>query len=174
MASSAAAPLEFIFFRLLDDHRRRRALFEELSSSPKTFVDLVSRVYRGKNDPPKVSTEGEAALAEHAWWVLHGWHQIPGLTEGGGIDAEHLTTWVREARLAFAESERADIEDEEVGRVLSASPPGSDGIWPAEAVRELIETIGNSHIEGGFVTGRYNSRGTTTRGVFERWQPRAR
>ena len=136
------APIEFIFFRLLDDHRRPRArFFEELSSSPKTFVDLVSRVYRGKNDPPKESAEEEAALAEHAWWVLHGWHQIPGLTEGGAIDAEHLTTWVREARLAFAESERADIGDEEVGRVLSASPPGSDGIWPAKPVRELIETI---------------------------------
>lgn len=97
----------------------------------------------------------------------HGWHQIPGLTDDGRIDAEHLTTWVRDARLAFAESNRADIGDEEIGRVLSASPAGSDGIWPAEAVRELMETIGNSHIEGGFVTGRYNSRSGTTRGAFD-------
>ena len=51
--------------------------------------------------------------------------------------------------------------------MLSTSPPGPDDIWPAEAVRQLIETIGNSHIESGFVTGRYNSRGTTTRGVYD-------
>ena len=165
--SSSLAPFEFIFFRLLDHVRQPRALYEELSNSPSTFVDLVSRVYRRKNEPPKETTEQENALAEHAWWVLHGWHQIPGLTEDGRVDAEHLTAWVRAARLAFAESDRADIGDEEIGRVLSTSPPGPDDIWPAEAVRELIETIGNSHIESGFVTGRYNSRGTTTRGVYD-------
>lgn len=76
-----------------------------------------------------------------------------------------LRRWVRSARLAFVDSDRDDIGDEQVGRVLSASPEGSDGIWPAEPVRELIEMIGSTRIETGLHTGIVNTRGITSRGV---------
>ncbi len=44
------ARYEFAFFRLLEHSRRRpRALYSLLANDPGIFVDLVSRVYRGKN-----------------------------------------------------------------------------------------------------------------------------
>ena len=43
--------------RLLDHVRQPRALYEELSNSSSTFVKLVSRVYRRKNEPRKDATE---------------------------------------------------------------------------------------------------------------------
>lgn len=161
------ARYEFLFFRLLEHHRQPRALFEAMSCDPSLFVDLVQRVYRGKNEPKRQLNERDQALAQHAWWVLNHWHDLPGRREDGTVDDDHLTSWVREARLAFAESDRADIGDEEIGRVLSASPPGSDGAWPAEPVRELIETIGSASIEGGFHIGVINARGITSRGVYD-------
>ncbi len=165
--SETLARYEFTFFRLLDHHRQPRALFAALGSHPSLFVDLVRRVYRGKNEPKMQLDESEEALAHHAWWVLAHWRDLPGRGEDGVVDGEHLKQWVREARLAFVDSGRADIGDEQIGQVLAASPPGTDGIWPAEPVRDIIETIGSQSIESGIHVGVINDRGITSRGVFD-------
>lgn len=164
--SASLARYEFVFFHLLEDHRQPRALFATLSSDPSLFVDLVSRVYRGKNEPHRQLDEQEEALAHHAWWVLDHWHGLPGRRDDGAVDGEHLTRWVRDARLAFADSERADIGDEQIGQVLSAGSAGADGIWPTEAVREIVETIGSPSLETGIHVGVINSRGVTSRDVY--------
>ena len=92
---------------------------------------------------------------------------LPGLHQDGTFDGEHLERWVRDARLALADAHRADIGDEQIGQTLAASPPGSDGIWPAEPVRAIIETIGSPSIEAGIHVGALNERGVTTRGVYD-------
>jgi len=161
------ARYEFVFFRLLEQHRQPRALFAALGRDPAPFVDLVSRVYRGKNQPRRQLGEQEEALARQAWWVLHHWHELPGRCEDGTVDSEHLKQWVRDARLALADIDRADIGDEQIGRILAASPAGTDGIWPAEPVRDILETIGSVSIETGVHIGVVNQRGVTTRSVYE-------
>lgn len=161
------AAYEFAFFLLLEHHRQPRALFSALGEDPKLFVSLVERVYRGKNQTKRQLTENEQALAHHAWWVLAHWREVPGLRDDGSIDGDHLTKWVQEVRLALAEIDRADIGDEQIGQVLASSPPGTDGIWPAEPVREIVETIGSTSIESGIHVGVINSRGVTSRGVFD-------
>jgi hypothetical protein len=161
------ASYEFGFFRILEDFRRPEALYKILLAEPKVFIDLVTRVYRGRNEPRRQLSEAEQALAEHAWWVLEHLDQLPGLREDGTVDGAHLTAWVRGARLAFADSEREDIGDEQIGRVLSTSPDGNDGIWPAEPVRDLLESIGSTHMETGVHSGVINARGFTSRGIYD-------
>ncbi len=163
----ALARYEFALFPLIEHHRQPRALFKALGSDYKSYVDLVSRVFRGKDEPKRQIDESDVALAHHAYWVLMHWNGLPGLDDSGAIDSAHLKEWVTEARLLFAENDRADIGDEQIGQVLSNSPQGEDGIWPAEPVREIIETIGSSNIESGIVVGRLNKRGATSRGVFD-------
>jgi hypothetical protein len=158
---------EFAFFPLLEGYRQPRALYAALGNQPELFVDLVKRVYRGKNEPRRQLSEQDSAMAQHAWRVLEEWRRIPGVDEDGAIDAGQLERWVKEARLSLTEAGRADIGDEQVGTVLSASPVGEDGIWPAEPVRELIESIGSTSLETGFHTGVVNSRGVTSRGVYD-------
>lgn len=158
---------EFLFFNLLEDHREPRALFGALAHDPTFFVDLVKRVYRGRNEPKRDLDEREIALAQHSWTLLHHWRTLPGRREDGTLDGEHLKRWVADARLALTESDRADIGDEEIGRVLAASPPGTDGVTPCEPVREIIEAAGSTHLETGYHLGVVNDRGVTSRGVFE-------
>jgi excisionase family DNA binding protein len=158
---------EFVFFRLLEHHRQPRALFAALSRDPARFVELISRVYRGKNEPRRRLSEQEETLAHLAWWVLQHWRGLPGRREDGTVDGEHLEQWVRDARLAFAETDRADIGDEQIGQVLAASPPGNDTIWPAEPVRDILEAIGSPSIETGVHVGAVSDRGVTSRGVYE-------
>ena len=73
--------------------------------------------------------------------------------------------WVTSARFQLSEYDRADVGDELIGECFALSPPGTDDVWPAEPVRDLIESIGSHELESGFIIGRRNSRGVTSRGV---------
>jgi excisionase family DNA binding protein len=161
------ARYEFAFFRLLEDIRRPRSLYAALAADPAWFVELACRVYRGDNEPERENTPAEADLATHAWWILEDWHELPGRGEGADVDAEHLNGWVAAAREAFAQADRDEIGDDLIGKLLAASPDGEDGLWPAEPVRELIETLQSGYLESGVQTGVINARGFTSRGVLD-------
>ncbi len=165
--SAVLARYEFVFFRLLEHDRRPRALFDTLAADPSLFVELVSLVYKAKNEPPKPAEQQDPGRATHAWWILNHWRDLPGRREDGTIDAEHLNQWVRDARLAFVDNDRVEIGDDQIGHVLAASPTGTDEIWPAEPVRDIIETLGSQNIAAGMHTGVFNDRGVTTRGVYD-------
>lgn len=98
---------------------------------------------------------------------------MPGVRQDGTIDAESLRAWVTEARRLLAESGRATPGDVSIGEVLAYTPPDSDGLWPAEPVRNLIEDLESTGLEAGLRTGKFNSRGLvagslTDGGVQER------
>ena len=160
------ARLEWIFYQAVEDYRPPRALYNALAGSPALFVDLISRVFRGKNEPDRVHDEQAAAQAAHAWQVLRNWRTVPGSRDDDSIDGDHLERWVSEARLLLSEGDRADIGDEQIGQLLSGSPHGSDGVWPAEPVRDLVERIGSKDLENGIHVGRLD-RGFTSRDVYE-------
>jgi Helix-turn-helix domain len=161
--------LEWSYFPVLEDGRRTpRALYAALAEEPDLFVGLVRRVFRAKHTPRKRNpSEHEVAQARHAWEVLNAWRTVPGGGDGEKIDPRHLRNWVRKARLALEDADRLEIGDEQIGQLLSGSPPGKDGIWPAEPVRDLLEEIGSPDLESGLQVGRYNSRGITSRGPYD-------
>jgi hypothetical protein len=102
----------------------------------------------------------------HAWQVLRDWRTVPGLEDDGSVDDEHLERWVSQARLLLSDADRADIGDEQIGQLLSGSPQGSDGAWPAEPVRDLVERLGSKDLENGIHVGRLD-RGVTSRDIYE-------
>ena len=159
------ASLEFGYFRLLQHSREPKALNRALANDPHLFVDLLRRVYRGKDEKP--TRTDQDGLASQAWWVLHEWHGFPGRRDDGSLDPETTEKWVRQARFELSEIDRTDIGDEVIGQAFAYSPVGDDGVWPCESVRGLIESIGSRELEHGFILGRINSRGFTSRGVFE-------
>jgi excisionase family DNA binding protein len=158
---------EFMFFELVHDHQPSRALYRALGSSPTDFVDLVKAVFRGDGEAKPKRTGREQAYVSLALSVLWKWHTLPGLRDDGTIDGDHLTEWVRGARVALADIGRAAIGDEQIGQVLASSPHGADGVWPAEEVRDIVENLVNTRIETGLHIGRVNQRGFTSRGVFD-------
>ena len=81
------------------------------------------------------------------------------------MDADHLRDWVTAARRHLADEKRSIVGDIVIGEVLAHVPPGSDGVWPAEAVRDLIEDLRSQKFETGLHTGKFNSRGMVWRSV---------
>lgn len=163
----AIAGFEFAFYRLLEHHREPVVLNHALASEPDLFVELVKRVYRGKNEPARKRSQSNEDYARQAWWVLREWVGFPGRRDDGTLDPEAMRNWVVAARLQLSDSDRADIGDEVIGQTFAHAPSGDDGIWPSEPVRDMLEAIGSRDMENGLVIGRINSRGVTVRGAFD-------
>ena len=158
---------EFTLFPLLHDNEPSTALYRLLARDAMEFVRLIQAIYRAEGEPKRSPSANDQAFGHLAFRVLRGWTTLPGQRDDGSIDSDVLFDWVRTARLALSDSGRAHVGDEQIGEVLAASPPGLDGVWPAEAVRDVIDTIGSVRIDTGLNIGRSNRRGITSRGAFE-------
>jgi hypothetical protein len=165
------ARLEWIYLQVLEHSNRPPAtLHRQLASRPEFFVEVISTIYRASNEEPdqqeEENRESKAALASHAWTLLHSWNLLPGFSDGK-VDGATLEEWVRKARRLCHEVGRADIGDEQIGEMLAWAPADADGTWPCEPVRDVIEITRSRHLERGIFIGVKNKRGTTTRGVTD-------
>lgn len=145
-----------------------RALFQRLARDPAFFVEILSYVYRRRHEEPRMDlSEQERARAMRAYDLLRSWHRLPGTQPDGSIQMDALRAWVRRARELAGAEDRIEICDTQVGQLLASSPDGTDGAWPNEAVREVIEEVPTEEIERGFITGTFNTRGVFSRGIGE-------
>ncbi len=160
--------LEWAWFQAMDRTRKPTMLYRALADSPPFFVQVLSLVFRGEGDAPSEPDEEASATATNAYWLLEGWNLLPGIGTDGEVDPVRLHAWVQEVRRLAADARRSAIADLKVGEMLARSPGGSDGTWPHEAVRDLLERLrGTGDIQQGFVTGRRNQRGVVTKGIGE-------
>jgi len=165
------ATLEWGYLPLLQHSRRPPiALHKALATSPAFFLDVLKALYKPKlgsvveEQEPDIEPEHAKAIASQAFQLLDNWKQVPGLVNGT-LDAAALQEWVTNARELCAKAGRADIGDDQIGKILAAAPADPDGTWPATPVREVIEKIRSTYLEDGFFTGKRNLRGVTTRGM---------
>ena len=77
------------------------------------------------------------------------------------------SAWVTKARDLLHAADRVDVGDSVMGQVFSGCPIDPDGTWPCLVVRDLIESLRSNAFERGLAVGRANSRGVTTRGIFD-------
>lgn len=87
----------------------------------------------------------------------------PGTRNDGTVDSESLESWIKQARLLAKDVGRDDVADSRIGNMLSASPVGADGNWPTEAVRDALDLFRSKPMITGFIIGKRNRRGVTTR-----------
>lgn len=141
-------------------------LERKLSQDPAFFVEMVSLCFKPRNSDRDASTP--AHVAQNAYRLLSSWSQPPGSDEpSGAVDAKRLGAWVTDARRLLKEADRAEIGEEQIGRILAHSPEDPDGTWPTRPVRDLIERSASVELDAGFVVERHNMRGVTSRGVTE-------
>lgn len=108
------------------------------------------------------SDEVSRARAILAYELLLSWRTPPGL-ENDEMDGCQLESWLDEARSRLAEKQRCAVGDELIGQMLNGSPPGTDGAWPAEPVRGVIERLKSDELDSGLSVGRRNQCGVVSR-----------
>lgn len=139
-----------------------------IEAHPVMFVQAIAWAYKRNNpgeDPSEFrSTEGEH-FAKKGYRLLEALERIPGQDETTEESArEKLTAWVATVRKLCAELDRAEIADICLGKLLANAPEGRDGVWPSEAVRDVMEDLQSEEISRGAHTGIYNARGVHWRG----------
>jgi len=165
----ALVMLEWNYLQLLEHSRRPpKVLLRALSEQPALFIQMVSAIYKpteesGIVDPEPTNPEQARAAATQAFRLLELWDRIPGTQDDGTINGEVLEIWIKEARILAKAAGREDIANSRIGKVLSASPMGADGAWPAEPVRDAIDLFRSKTMIEGFEIGKSNRRGVTTR-----------
>jgi transcriptional regulator with XRE-family HTH domain len=162
--------LEWQYLAVLEHSERpAKMLHRFMSSRPQFFVEVLSAVFRASSreaSPDYTPTPQEKAVASQAWRLLESWSKLPG-EDKGEVDADALLQWVEEAHRLAVQAERGAIGDQYIGKLLSHSPAGKDGVWPHPAVRDVIESMHNSKLETGIIIGVHNSRGVTSRGMLD-------
>ena len=162
------ARLEIPYLEILDHDRPQLALHRLVVREPSLFADVITWAFKRADGEAEESVDDQVlerrALVFNVLWKLR---SLPGLMEDGSVDVETLSTWVNEARRMCRERDREDIGDWQIGQVLANAPVGEDGIWPCEPVRDLLDDLASRQIGNGFIIGKRNLRGTTSRGVFD-------
>ncbi|WP_157506324.1 hypothetical protein [Ktedonobacter racemifer] len=167
VAADVSFELEWQYFPLLQHTRAPRAVYARIASNPQLFVEAVL-IASGKETAMNEADSTAKVQRRSCYLLLHSWRGVPGVADNNIMDGAVLRTWVNEVRRLFAEHDCIVIGDEYLGRLLSGSPPGIDGIWPAEPIRDLLEDLAvNKDIENGLLTGKFYSRGVTWRGVYD-------
>jgi hypothetical protein len=124
------------------------------------------KVPQPEEESQQIPFEIRQRQAKNAWELLNLINRLPG-QENGNLDKSVLASWIQQAREGCIKKSRGAIGDEQIGQILSLSPVGADGLWPHEAVRDLLESLENEHVELGMEIGRSNQRGITTRALGE-------
>ena len=163
------AMLEWNYLQLLEHSGRpAKVLLSVLSEQPKLFVDMLSALFRpsaesGIEEPRPSDPEKARAVAEQVFRLFEVWSHLPGRRDDDTIDGEMLERWIKEARILSKAVGREGVADDRIGRMLSASPEGADGNWPAEPVRDVLDLFRSKPMLEGFYVGKMNRRGVTTR-----------
>jgi len=162
------ARLEWQYLAVLEHSRRPPAtLHKVMATSPEFFVKILFAVYGPSEAPEGEGANKERSIATQAFNLLRSWHTVPGQQKDGTVDGTCLEEWTKEARRMCAEKDIAAIGDEHIGKVLASSPEERDGVWPATAIRELIESTRSRELESGIIVGILNNRGVTRRGLLD-------
>ena len=161
------ASIEWGFAPVLGYDRPFGTLHRELAREPRFFAELVSLIYLGDDEESKEVSEEDKNTASVAYRVLSSWKTLPATSDEGVVDAAGLDEWIDTALSETAGHGRAAIGAQEMGKVLSHCSSGTDGVWPHEAIRDVIERLADDEVENGLITGKYNLRGTTTRAPMD-------
>ena len=175
LAAERIARLEWSYLPVLEHSDRKFTLHRMMADSPDFFVDLITKVFRARDEAKEAKVEEEEDettpdeatrnIALNAYRLLDSWKSVPGLNEDGQLDADRLRAWVSRARAELSRLKRRAVGDSQIGRVLAYSPADADGPWPAIRIRDLLEELQSPELENGLKVEIYNQRGVTTRGL---------
>lgn len=167
--SEEIASLEFQLLPLLENMGRGlSSLYKLLSDSPDSYAQLVVNAFKARNqETDQEVDENGRTLASVSYTLLTKWAQLPGQSVDGKLDEKKLKSWISRVRDILKEKDREEIGEQKIGHVLSKSPMGTDGFWPHEAVRKIIEDSYNDDLHSGFEVAVINSRGVYSKSIGE-------
>lgn len=155
--------VEFLYLPLLSRHNNAepKHLHKRLSESPEFFCEVISYVYRSKDDPKEGQEEDKSLknIATNAWHLLYDWERTPGTQDDGSFSGDAFLDWFTKAKALCESVGRLDGAMIEVGKVLRYTPKDPDGLWIHKSVLDVLESRESEIIREFFRSEVFNSRG---------------
>lgn len=160
------ARLEWAYLGALGYDPNVPMLHEQLATSPRFFVEVISALYKERSaEAASEPTEEAERIAENGYRLLSSWSIVPGQGEDGEIDEAALRKWIDEARELLKAADRLEVGETHIGHILASSGRDAEDRWPSEPVRNVLEQLQSKRIEEGFRIQKYNSRGVVSRSL---------
>lgn len=164
---------EYALLPLLTSHgidESDLSLHQLLREQPEFFAEVVCDLYKpatGERELSGADHDVASMRAHAAFELLESWHTPPGV-RGTSVDMTSLADWVDAVRTLLKSRDRAEIGDQTIGKLLHYLPEDPmDGAYPPQVLRELLERWRSEQLEYGIEIETFNSRGVTSRALFE-------
>ena len=153
------ARLEVAYMPFFRFDGKPKGLTRCFKKMPELYVEFISIAFKPDNEDIINSNPAKAEhIVRSAHDAIERFSEIPGCNENL-IDENSFKDWMyRAERIAF-ESGYIIAYEICLGRLLSYSPLGSDGIFPHEIIRDYLETRVTETVTRNFVIGKMNQRG---------------
>lgn len=144
-----------------------------IEQHPEFFAYAICAVYRRDDLTDSNDLTIEMKDRKNYHLLLETLRQTPGYIENDvSRSIQKLLNWINQVIEICQEQGRCFIAYRCIGKLLSRSLNGMDGIWPNEQVRGLLEKVDQEDLLDGIQIGRYNNRGPVWRdkGGKQEWQ----
>lgn len=147
-------------------------LEKEIIGNPKSFVELITFIYKPQNKRDEDTTLTKEQIENRANNAIELLKRITLFKNYEDIDIfndETLKNWINEAIRYSKEADREKYAYIEIGKFLSKSPKGKDDIFPNEITRDILEELDNEKLGYYFWYEKKYPGGSyfTTRGADE-------
>ncbi len=158
------AKMELAYLKAFDIGFEPQRLIGQILTSPEIYIELLTSAYQPDNNEDDCKSNGikdeRKRFIEIASCALDRIHRIPGTTAGSTyIDNAGFSYWVSETTRLAKEKNYLSKHDIVLGKILSYSPVGQDGLWPAECVRKVFESPHSDSLERHFIIAKEKQRG---------------
>ena len=135
-------------------------LFYKLASDPGFYCEIISLMFRSKNDnTERKSTETERKLASNAYQLLHNWKIPPGTKKDGCFSDDVFDRWLSDVIRISTKSGHLDVALSQLGQVLFYAPEDQSGLWVNISIAKALNARELDSLRRGYRTGVLNSRG---------------
>ena len=154
--------LEALYLRAFLFNFEPRCLMDQILRDPRLYFELLTIAYKSDDGSLLVEKPNDNVVMQ-AIHILDRIHRIPGYhIDSKTIDEDSFDFWISSTYEMANSNHYSEAHDIVLGKILSYSPPGTDGIWPAECVRRVFERQHSKTLEVNFIIERENQRGVYT------------
>ncbi len=157
--------IEWAYLSALDhlSDAEPKTLELRLATDPSFYCEIIRIVFRSDKEDliTQQQTEIEKNIAQNAYRLLHGWRRVPGSTNVS-FDGTSFQSWLVEVRRQCIDSGHLKIAMDQIGKVLTYTPPDPDGLWIHRTVAEVLNEKDAAEMRSGFTCQLFNMRGVFT------------
>lgn len=136
-----------------DEMKTVKKLFKE---NPKYYAELVDQLYIHDGDDKKKRLDKEKINVLFDFY--HNANFCP-CEEEGNVDLSALKNWVSGFKKQLVKQKQDRMFGYQLGKLFAYSPIGSDGVYPHESVRIIIEKLRDKTLLSAYVIAESNKRG---------------